>query len=155
MYFLLAVVFACTDKISDAVGDDSAVACNTANEACISGSCWGDGSEMLPGADCLGCHTGTEGPPRFGVGGTAFLNTAGSAPLEGAIIRVTDAEGQVETLTSNAVGNFYSRTVLIPPFTAEIEVGGVVKGMAGAVGTAGCNSCHSCEGSAGGKLTGP
>jgi hypothetical protein len=112
---------------------------------------------MLPGSDCLACHApgGARGAPTWTAGGTAFERKDGAAPLAGATVRITDAQGSVVEMTTNRVGNFYTRSALVPPLQAEIEVNGVIRAMQGSVDTGACSSCHSCDGAAGGKLRGP
>ena len=168
------VVGACGDK-GDPVTDDTAVSddtggtggddtsttdeCNTDNEGCPDeGSCSGEGSNMLPGADCLACHTQGNMPKEdepdkwYTVGGTVFTDVFGTDGESGATVIVTDSEGTEVTLTSSSAGNFYSRTALVPPLSAEVHVGGEIKQMASTVSTGACNSCHKCDGAAGGKL---
>jgi len=139
----------------------SNLTCNTQNENCgpdVS-TCRGEGGTMLPGADCISCHSQGNFPGRedvyFSIAGTIFTNKAGTAPLNNATIRVTDSTGNTVTLHSNSVGNFYSEQRVSPPLTAEVEVDGNVRSMGSSVDTGACNSCHQCEGSAGGKLAGP
>ena len=88
----------------------------------------------------------------FGIGGTIFTDASGEQGLEGAIIRITDANGDVTELSSESSGNFHSATVPVPPLRAEVEVNGVVRKMGTQVETGACSSCHQCEGEGGGKL---
>ncbi|MDP2305726.1 MAG: hypothetical protein Q8P18_06835 [Pseudomonadota bacterium] len=169
MLVLLALLAGCTgaadntdDKDTSPVdpGDTDVVTadCNTENESCAPRTCSGEGSRMLPGSDCVSCHSrgsGDDEAPAWSIAGTAFVDRDGSAPLEDAIIRVTGADGAVVTLTTNAVGNFFSDERVEMPYTAEIEVGGETRSMGTAPEYGGCNSCHSCEGTAAGKLRGP
>lgn len=150
----LLLLLACADPTQD----DSSTTCNEANEACAPGSCDGEGGNMLPGADCLSCHSsgsGEEEAKAFSVAGTAFADMDGTEALSGAVIRVTGDDGTVIELTSNSSGNFYTEEPVVYPITAEVEVGGTVQAMSQSVETGACSSCHSCAGSAGGKLTGP
>ena len=114
---------------------------------------------MLPGANCLACHDGTNNEedeaPRFDAAGTAFLDLGGSEPVVGALVRITDANDVVVEMETNSAGNFYTTRTLVFPIDAEIEVDGTVRTMAASVGVGGCNACHACDGEAGGKLTGP
>jgi hypothetical protein len=127
---------------------------------------------MLPGANCMNCHvagkledkTGSgwtkRGPLEddelfFTIAGTAFADRYGSGAASGATVRVTDSQGKVVTLTSNAAGNFYSTEPVVPPLTAEIERNGQVRSMGSQATTGACNSCHYCEGPPGGKLYAP
>lgn len=133
------------------------VDCDTGNEACDVGTCDGNGSEMLPGANCINCHVegGDPGAPAWTAAGTVFKDIDGSKGLKGAIVRITDSVGTVRELISNDVGNFYNTTDLIPPLTAEIEKGGQIVKMSREVQHGACNACHACDGTAGGKLYGP
>lgn len=143
--------------------DDTAGACDTTNEDCSRGTCSGEGAQMLPGADCLNCHSTSaakeeeeeEEAPPFTLAGTVFTDATGLDGLDGATVEVTDAEGTVVTMTSNAVGNFYSTDAVVLPFTATVSVGDAVVEMTTHADAGGCNSCHACTGVAGGKLVGP
>lgn len=139
--------------------DTGSFSCDDRNESCgPPGTCGADeSSAMLPGSDCLACHyVGHSGEgPDFTAAGTAFADLGGSAPLAGAKVHITDDNGQELTLTTNAVGNFYTSTALAMPFTASIEVGGTTLEMVSSPTTGACNSCHACDGAAGGKLHGP
>lgn len=169
IFILLFSLFACdaSGKDSQNPTDDSTggtsdtglgLTCSTSNEECGPGvgGCGGEGPTMLPGADCISCHTrGGPGEGILTVAGTVFTNRYGIDPLSGATIRVTDANGDVVTLQSNSVGNFLSSQSVTPPLTAELEVDGQIRAMGRSVETGACNSCHTCDGVAGGKLAGP
>ena len=152
-----------TDTTADTPVDTPAdtpqatAACDTTNEACALGvgGCRGEGPEMLPGSNCLACHSGGGRIPEWTAGGTAFKDVDGSAPLKNVIVRVTDSTGKVVEMTTNVEGNFYTNRSLTPPLRAEIEKDGAVRAMAGEVPTGACSECHACEGAAGGKLYGP
>ncbi len=141
-----------------AAGDTGNADCNTGNEECGPSNCSGEGANMLPGADCLACHQEglmpreDEASKWYTVAGTVFSDLAGTTGESSALVRVTDANGTTVEMTSSSAGNFYSRTALTPPLTAEVEVGGNVQAMASSVDTGACNSCHRCDGAAGGKL---
>lgn len=142
---------------SPAGKDDPTTVCDETNESCSRNTCDGEGGNMLPGSDCLVCHgagAGGEGG-RFTAAGTAFTDIDGTAPLSGALVRITDAEGTIKELTTNSVGNFYTNQAFVFPIDAEIEVGGIVATMVASVDEGGCNSCHACQGAAAGKVTGP
>ncbi|MFT5583056.1 MAG: hypothetical protein ACI9VR_000633 [Cognaticolwellia sp.] len=156
LFLLLGCDKDSTPETGDTTGE---LVCIDDNEGCPDvGSCEGDGENMLPGSNCLACHTQGLMPEHdepdkwFGIGGTIFTDGTGEQGLEGAIIRVTDANGDVTELTSESSGNFYSRAKPVPPLRAEVEVDGVVRQMGTQVDTAACSSCHQCGGSAGGKL---
>jgi hypothetical protein len=149
------------DEKSSGTADDPSTACNEANEECGTWNCSGEGSRMLPGADCLACHTQGNMPEDdepdkwYTIGGTVFEDLDGTAAASDVIVRITDADGRVVELSSNSVGNFYGQQDLVMPITAELERDGAVVSMATEVGSAACSSCHSCDGAAGGKLAAP
>jgi predicted small lipoprotein YifL len=144
-------------------GDDTDTGlaeCNTDNEDCGPGTCGGDGPTMLPGADCIACHSPgnfeeDEDDAFWSLAGTVFEDLLGSDGASGVTVRVTDADGKVVTLESNSAGNFYTTSSVTFPISAEVERDGVVKEMGTQPTTGACNSCHACEGSAGGKLYAP
>lgn len=164
---VLALLVACEPSPFD---DDPATACNESNEACGPGECALGSATMLPGSDCMGCHYagsplqeqaaqpkhGEMGPfPLFTIAGTVFSDLDGTTTVEGAIVRVTDAEGTEIELETNAAGNFFCEDPIVAPYTAEVELGGETVAMASAREGGSCNSCHQCDGVAGGKLTAP
>lgn len=155
-------------------GKETGVVCDTENETCAPGECEEEeGPEMLPGANCQACHTAgiiddiendddDEGESDeeseddvWSFAGTLYADRYGSEPLQGATIRVTDAEGSVHEVTTNRVGNFYSDAALVFPIFAEVEKDGEIVSMAPSQTTGACNSCHNCSGQAGGKMYGP
>ncbi len=145
------------DEGGGGLPDDTATACNEANESCDApGTCGGEGANMLPGSPCLSCHTTGGGEAGvFGAGGTIFEDLDGTAGAEGVIVRVTDSTGKVVEMTSTSSGNFYTKEDLVPPISAEAERDGNVVQMVTQPDTANCNTCHKCDGAAGGKLYAP
>jgi hypothetical protein len=155
----LLALLACDKDSTEETADTVELVCLDDNEGCPDvGDCDGDGRNMLPGSDCLSCHSEGLMPKHdepdkwFGIGGTIFTDASGEQGLEGAIIRITDANGDVTELNSESSGNFHSATVPVPPLRAEVEVNGVVRKMGTQVETGACSSCHQCEGEGGGKL---
>lgn len=156
-----------TNNGDDSGGDDTAAGeCNTDNEECGPGvsGCGGEGSDMLPGADCLSCHTGEEDDrrarmpeegPLFTAAGTVFSDLDGVDYADDVTVRITDSTGELVELTSSTKGNFHTSRTLVPPLSAEIETDAGVKTMGREVETGACNTCHSCDGEAGGKLYAP
>ena len=130
--------------------------CNPDNEECAPGvsGCGGEGPNMLPGSDCLACHTqgGDREAPVWTIGGTVFADRYGTASAPTARILITDATGQTVTLNPASTGNFYTSQRLTPPFSASVETDAGTLTMSTTVETGTCNSCHSCEGEAGAKL---
>jgi hypothetical protein len=172
--WIMASAAAC-DTISAGTDDDPSTVCDESNEACDPYNCSGDGENMLPGSDCLACHTtgnlvddkGVDPPPLpdedededddkiFSVAGTLFSDILGSDGVQGGTVRITGADGGVLELDTYRSGNFFSTQSLSFPITAEVEVDGEVLAMFQEVSTGACSSCHQCDGSAGGKLYGP
>lgn len=134
-------------------GGGSSGSCNDANESCGPNSCGGEGGTMLPGANCLACHTSGGGEaPKFTAAGTVFTDIDGSGKSSNATVYLTDANGQSVTLSTNSAGNFYTTKSLTFPLTAEVDKGGFTMAMGSEISTGACNSCHQCGGQAGGKL---
>jgi hypothetical protein len=135
--------------------------CNTENEDCGPGDCNGpEGADMLPGANCVACHS-PGGDPELGssrwwtAAGTIFAGPLGTVPLGGAIVRITGDDGDTIELHSNSEGNFYTALPIALPFHVEVESDGESIEMVAAQSEGGCNSCHRCEGEALAKLHGP
>ena len=158
----LAVLSGCGEEDEGGgIPDDPATACNEANEDCAPGICGGEGGRMLPGSDCMACHragsdseVGRDGP-FFTAAGTLYDNVYGDQPVAGATVRITDAEGKVVELTTNAVGNFYTSEPLTAPLRAEVERDGRRLEMPDPVDSGACTTCHRCDGMGGGKLYAP
>lgn len=147
-----------TGETGDTV--DTSVECQGDNEECAPGvsGCGGEGQNMLPGSDCLACHSqgsGEREAPPWEVGGTVFADAAGTAGVQNATVRITDATGETVELRTGSSGNFYSGGNLTPPYTVEVEYDGRVVSMGTPAETGACNSCHKCDGEAGGKLYAP
>lgn len=103
-----------------------------------------DDSSHNAGMNCLntGCHTG--GEHRFSVGGTIYSNPNGTGARVGAQVTVIGANNQRTVLTSDKLGNFYSKTSIQAPLTTSVSyLGREVKMTANAT-SGGCNntSCH-------------
>jgi hypothetical protein len=64
---------------------------------------------MHPGTDCIGCHGAEDEGPQFSVAGTVMGDLADPDDchgIEGVVVQVTDAEGLVHEMVTNAPGNF-------------------------------------------------
>lgn len=109
-----------------------------------------------PGQPCVLCH-GDAGSaePLMSVGGTVFAAPVGRAPMAGAVVELTDAEGAVVRRTTNCAGSFFvTREEWQPafPLRAAIEYAAAAPGeppgtrriaMATAIGRDGsCAGCH-------------
>lgn len=108
---------------------------------------WGrGGAQMLPGSDCLDCHTsGGDANTELSVAGTVFEARGCRRGVEGAIVRVTDADGTMLVLTSDEVGNFFSAEPLAAPLTISVEVDGVSRDMISQPAHGSCGRCHTGE----------
>lgn len=95
---LFASVAACTDPLHDA-----AVEALGPEEPAVPA-----GPLHRPGQPCLTCHE-DRGPAdtRFSFAGTVFTTPEGDAPVCGATIRITNADGAAWDVRSNSAGNFY------------------------------------------------
>lgn len=130
--------------------------CDDSNEDCDVGTCRGDGIDMLPGANCLNCHTrgGDREAPTFTAAGTVFTDKWGTSGQNKATVRITDKNGKVYEQTTVREGNFRFQDNIAFPATVEVETAAGVKEMNEKIETGACNSCHSCTGSKGEKLYG-
>ncbi|MCU1281972.1 MAG: uncharacterized protein JWM53_5518 [bacterium] len=131
---------------------------------CTSGQTWTDGnngsSRMNPGMACINCHSQNDAP-RFTIAGTVY--PTGHEPdrcygTSAAQVIITDAAGQMLTLTPNSAGNFSaSRASLVLPYNAKVVANGMTRAMSAAQTSGDCNSCHTQNGDNGapGRLTLP
>ena len=111
----------------------------------------GDG-EHNPGQACIACHQ-ADGGPTFTLAGTLYADPAGTTPLAGATIVVTDADGTVTELVTRQNGNFWTNDPLAFPVRVSATRCPDTTPMIGAVAAPGdCNSggCHAA-----GSATGP
>jgi hypothetical protein len=107
-----------------------------------------EGPRMLPGRNCLACHTdaGIASSWPWTVAGTVFA--APDAPCDGGIggvsVQLIGPGGQVVlTLATNLSGNFYSSEALPDtPLTARLSQGTTTMEMTHARQVMDCNRCH-------------
>jgi hypothetical protein len=110
--------------------------------------------EMHPGANCITCHSKGEGPAYL-VAGTvyqAFHEPDNCYGVEGVVVQITDANGQVIKLTTNKAGNYTVRTkdgAIAMPFHAKVIFQGKERMMMGAKGNGNCANCHTMNGANG------
>jgi cytochrome c553 len=131
---------------------------------CTSGStqpAWVPGADgwltMEPGNACIACHASQGEGPAFSIAGTVYptghepteCNGSASTSTDPVNVVVTDANGTSATLRTNSVGNFYSESYLVPPFTVEVDYQGRVRRMAMQAPNGDCNSCHTQDGASG------
>jgi hypothetical protein len=120
----------------------SVLACNgglveeVSTDLCASGRRWVGGltghEEMYPGHDCVGCHLDNDGPELL-AGGTIYgvLDPEGQRTtlhdcfgVEGVLVNLRAADGQVLTTRTNRAGNFFFEgptSSLAKPFTVIID----------------------------------
>jgi mono/diheme cytochrome c family protein len=124
---------------------------------CTSNEYWTSGDHesplMHPGRACIDCHTREDEGPNLTIAGTVFPTghepddcNGASGQTEDIRIEVTDANGNVESLTPNRAGNFDSRGRLSFPITARVLYQGRVRAMLTPVDSGDCNSCHTTNG---------
>lgn len=118
------------------------------------------GATMNPGMDCIACHSGGEGPVFDGAG-TVFGDYHDQdrcVGVAGAVVKITDANGQTYQATTNATGNFYFwGTGFAFPIHAQVSYGGKTHAMVSAQATADCAACHTRTGANGapGRIVSP
>jgi mono/diheme cytochrome c family protein len=105
------------------------------------------------GLDCMSCHNTNK--PMF-LAGTLYSSRDGGAPVEGALITATFANGRTITLSSSASGNFSIRTKNIVgqitmPYSITITKDNMSMSMVTQPTSGSCNSsgCHSSDSAAG------
>lgn len=103
-----------------------------------------DDNSHNAGKNCLnnGCHT--DGEHRFFVGGTIYSNPKGTEARVGAQVTVIGANNQKTVLTSDRLGNFYSKTSIQAPLSISASYRGRDVKMPANAPHGGCNdnSCH-------------
>lgn len=105
----LAALCACSEDLVD----------ETSPDVCYSQKRWIGGltgnEEMFPGGECVGCHRIFDGP-EFMAAGTIYgvFDPEGAVTtrnecfgVEGALVTITAADGQVLQTRTNRAGNFY------------------------------------------------
>lgn len=146
-------------------------ACNTENnsdywyvsrvssEQCSSGLLWTGGdreSELMhPGLSCMGCHGSDPEAPDFIVAGTVYQRLDDADECFGVadvIVEVTDATGQLLSLTTNDAGNFFLESEgasLTMPYTAVVRLESDTGAMQATQANGDCAGCHIEGGTSG------
>lgn len=107
------------------------------------------GPLMLPGEDCTRCHrTGSsyDKAPVWTVAGTVYpsADSGASNGVPSVNIIVSDATGvMLETLRTNAAGNFYTSRSFPEGYRVELEYQGEHIAMPCPPPSGGCAKCHS------------
>jgi len=100
------------------------------------------------GQPCLVCH-GSLGPngPELSVAGTVYRTQVDTQALQGAQVKLTDAEGTVRQIATNRTGNFLVRAdewQPVFPMLVSVSYRGVTTDMKTHVGREGsCAACHT------------
>jgi hypothetical protein len=135
---------------------------DTGTGTCSTGTFWNGGDEespqMHPGGDCMDCHDRGEGP-TFSAAGTVmgdYTDETDCDGIAGVTVRITDVDGTVHELLTNAAGNFYTQDDLPAPLAVELEFEGRTRAMSAAPDPD-CMTCHTAEGenSAPGRILAP
>ena len=101
-----------------------------------------------PGLNCItgNCHGPGGSGPLWTVAGTLWADTAGTTPLSGATVVVTDANGQVLQLATATNGNFHTATPVVHPLTVMAsKCPNTLQMTAKVSAVQGCNqtNCHN------------
>ncbi|NTW87381.1 MAG: hypothetical protein HGB30_14590 [Holophagaceae bacterium] len=93
---------------------------------------------MSPGQNCQACH-------GFALAGTVYASaTADSgAGLQGVTVEITDANQAVQTFTSNAAGNFFTRAALALPLQKAAVIRNGQRAEMSGPPAGDCNRCHT------------
>jgi hypothetical protein len=146
-------------------GDDDGDDLTASDDMCMSGTAWVGGetesTRMHPGGDCLGCHASRDEADDVVLGGTVYagLNEPDDCfGVPGVVLQLTDANGTVHEVTSNAAGNFVlEETAIATPFSAKLTYEGRERIMGAMQTELSCNSCHTDTGANGapGRILAP
>lgn len=125
---------------------------------CTSGKTWANGNDgsplMHPGTACNACHQ-QQGGPNLRIAGTVYPtlhepnDCNGKGPPPALTVVITDKNGRVTRIPVNEVGNFSTRTRIVPPYKAAVTDGTKTRAMTGSVTAGDCNSCHTDPGANG------
>ena len=109
------------------------------------------GPLMKPGQACSQCHgkqSQYETAPRFSLGGTVYASADAAADggVPGVSVIISDAAGsELQTLTTNEVGNFYTVATLPDGYRVALEYEGERIEMPCSPPSGGCANCHSAQ----------
>lgn len=107
------------------------------------------GPLMKPGEDCLRCHAAGSNYPQakhWSLAGTVYPTPSAevSSGVAGAHVLVSAADGTLlETLTTNAVGNFYTANAFPSSYRIAVEYEGQRVEMPCPPPAGNCGACHS------------
>jgi hypothetical protein len=119
-----------------------------------------EGEYMRPGGNCISCHQEEGEGPRYTVAGTVmgdYLDDDDCEGIDGVVVELTGADGNVISLDTNEVGNFFYEGELAKPYTARVLDGDTELVMEAAQNDGNCMNCHSSLGAAGspGRIVSP
>jgi hypothetical protein len=102
--------------------------------------------EHNAGEPCLSCHGNGDGPD-FALGGTIYTSLAGGAPVVGATIRLTDADGVELTVVSARNGNFWIPDAIAFPIQVQASACPSTMPMVAPSSVGNCNAsgCHDSD----------
>ena len=102
---------------------------------------------MAPGQNCLACHApgGAASEVPFTAAGTVFGSATADtgSGLAGVTVIITDANQVDTTLTTNAAGNFFTRTPLALPLKKAAVVRNALRTEMSGTPEGACNRCHT------------
>ena len=106
----------------------------------------GESGEHNAGQPCLACHGNGEGPD-FSLAGTVYGSLGGGAPVVGATIHVTDADGVEYIAVSARNGNFWLREAITFPVQVRASACPSTQPMIAPSATGNCNAggCHDAD----------
>jgi cytochrome c553 len=122
---------------------------------CSSNTHWNgrESETMRPGEACTSCHARDPEAPKLSIAGTLYPTAHEPDDCNGsaqpATVHITDNNGTVHTLTSNAAGNFLLEKTIALPYTASVSYGGRTRSMLTPQTSGDCNQCHTTAGASG------
>lgn len=124
----------------DGGGGGGEVACDEPVATTASG-------EHNAGQPCLACHDGGGDAPGFRLAGTVFSGLAGGAPVVGATVRVTDADGVEHVAISARNGNFWLAEAIAFPVQVQASSCPDTLPMVSPSAVGNCNAagCHDSD----------
>lgn len=123
-------------------------ACGTDSETCLTSSLE-TGPEMRPGWNCLSCHRekGQASAKVWTAAGTIYdaadAHVCAGSPEVDVVFFTPDGTTEIERVTTNAVGNFYTDRPLPEGFRVGVSRDGKLAMMPVAPPAGSCNACHS------------
>jgi mono/diheme cytochrome c family protein len=133
---------------------------------CTSGVRWtqadGEGFQMSPGGNCIGCHAMEDEGPTYLSAGTvmgAYHDETDCNGVQGVLVVIEGADTVIRTKTTNAAGNFWFETGedIALPFKAHLSAAGRTRRMTTPQTDPNCANCHTVAGANGapGRVVSP